>query len=302
MEASLINPQKPSALNKALFIDSRQQDQELQQLLKKGDASKVTIFLKKHPAFLLHRADEKLKNRLVQIYRTPVAQETLNSGQIRLLQDVQYLCRLDHQLQTLPLPAIHEAPKNLVQEINSLVPKKNRQLRQEARSRIIRRLVRRHLNEQCLWLKGKEAQITFGLEKALSNLFDVAFQIENENPKFLENSIRYTLPVLEQLGPHLQQVANLSQRAVQLATQVGRTAPTLNALTNRIFTQARLAPIRSNASITPTIDTYNNVYQQLLQQPVERAIRQEIRRETAKETADLSHLPYHPLLHGGTPQ
>lgn len=303
METSLINPQRPNALNNEIpmSINSAQLEHQLQQLLEQRQGSKVALFLQKHAGFVLHRADEKLNQQLKQIYATPDPQQALNPAQIRLLQDVQYLCRLDRQLQTLPLRAIYQAPKNVVQEINSLVPKKNRQLRQEAHSRIIRGLVRRHLNEQCLWLKSKEAQITYGLEKALSNIFDVEFQIENENPKFLENSIRYTLPALEQLGPYLQQVANLSQRAVQLATQIGRTAPTLNPLTNRINTQARLAPIRSNATIAPTIDTYNNVYQHLLQQPVERAIQQEIRRETAKEMADVSHLPYHPLLHGGTP-
>jgi hypothetical protein len=303
METSLVNPQKPRALNQEvpIFIDFKQLDHELQQLLAAANPSQIALFLEKHPGFLLHRADDKLNGQLKKIYAAPSATNSLNPSQIHLLQDVEYLCQLDQKLQTRSLPFIYLGRKGMVEEINSLIPKKNQRLRQQAHNRIILRLVRRHLKEQCPWLKSKETQITQGLENALSNLFYQGFQIENENPKFLEASICYTLPVLEQLGPHLQEVSNLSHRAVLLAAQIGRATPALAGVTKRINSQGQLGSIRSSAGITSTIDTYSTVYQRLLQRPVERAIQQEIRREILKETAELSHLPYHPFLHGGTP-
>ena len=300
MTPSLINPQKPSTLNQDLpvFGNAHSLETELQQYLTEGDPSKIAVFLQKHPGFLLHRADETLNLQLQAIYTDPLAASSLGPAQDRLLQDIHYLCRLDHQLATLSLPGIYQSRKEVVNEITSLIPKKNYQLRQEAHNRIVRRLTSRHLNEQCRWLQAKEAQITQGLEKALSHLFYEGFQIENENPRYLESAIRYTLPVLEHLGPHLQKVADLSQRAVLLATQIGRVSPALATRTNQINTQGQLAPLRSNAGISSTIEIYSSVYEHLLERPLGKAIQQEIQRDKHKEAAELAYLPYHPLLHG----
>ena len=206
---------------------------------------------------------------------------------------------MDHNLRTLPLPALYENRKQLVQEIASLIPKKNQHLRSEAHRRILRRLVHRHLNEY-QWLRTKEAQISRGLERALNNLFYEAFQIENENPRHLEDAVRYALPVLEQLGPYLQEVANLSHRAVMLASsQIGGRSPALNTLAKQINAQGQLAPLTSNAGINSTVETYSSVYEHLLESPATQAVKAEIKREKRREAIDRSYLPYHPLLHTG---
>jgi hypothetical protein len=302
MGTALINPQKSCALNEEgfAFPCGQNLEAELERLLAEGDPLKIAAFLAKHPGFLLHQANEKLNLRLQTIYAGAPATDSLQAPQTRLLQDIHYLCRLDHNLRTLPLPVLYQNRKQLVQQINSLVPKKNEQLRAEAHRRILRRLVHRHLNEQCQWLRNKETQISRGLERALNNLFYEGFQIENEHPRYLEDTIRYALPVLEQLGPYLQEVSNLSHQAVLLAsTRIGRTNPTLNALAAQINTQGQMAPLTSNSGINSTLETYGAVYEHLLETPATKAIETEIKREKHREAVDLSYLPYHPLLHAG---
>lgn len=182
MSTSLINPQKPRALSQEIpFLKNNQNlEAELEQLLAEGDPSKIALFLEKHPGFLLHHANERIHRRLQAIYAGPPATDELQPAQTRLLQDIEYLYRLYRQLLNLSLPDIYESRREITGDINSLVPKKNERLRLEARNRILRRLIHRHLNEQCQWLKSKEQQISQGLDKALNALFYEGFQIEQE--------------------------------------------------------------------------------------------------------------------------
>ena len=298
MSTFLINPQKPRALGQDIpFLKNNQNlEAELEQLLAEGDPSKIALFLEKHPGFLLQHANERIHRRLQAIYAGPPATDQLQPAQTRLLQDIEYLYRLDRQLLNLPLSDIYESRREITGDINSLVPKKNERLRLEARNRILRRLIHRHLNEQCQWLKSKEQQISQGLDKALNALFYEGFQIEQENPRYLEDAIRYTLPVLEQLGPYLQQVSDLSHHAVLLAGRVGRTNPVP---AKQINAQGRTAPLISNAGITSTLDIYSTVYEKLLERPAQQIIHKEIKHEKRREAAELSYLPYHPTLHAG---
>ena len=158
METSSINPQKPGTLSHEvpIFVDVQQLDHELQQLLAHADPSKISLFLEKHPGFLLHRADDKLNSQLKEIYAAPSAKNSLNPAQIHLLQDIEYICRLDQKLQMRSLPFIYHGRKAMVEEINSLIPKKNQQLRQQAHNRITLRLVRRHLNDNVLGSRAKK--------------------------------------------------------------------------------------------------------------------------------------------------
>ena len=336
----LINPQKPTHLNHHIPSFNRPAKRaklqaQLEQLLSENHAdnhpqttqasqTRLANFLEKEIPFVFSSATEALNTQLQQIFSRPAAKAPfpLSPNQIRILQDIGYLGRLDSQLRSRSLPALYRYRRLLTKEINELLPRKNFELRRAAHEHITRRIIERYLDENCAWLRHQEKQLRNSLQKALNQLFFQSFEIENENPKYLDNTIRYTIPVLEQLGPFLQKITNLAERGQKLAdtareittaaSSAARPNPLPPALRPLIATQARRAnalarissnaPLKANAGLYHTVDTYARIYADLLQKPVAHLFKVEIQKEKRENEAEIAHLPYHPLIHNHLPE
>ena len=280
---------------------------------------KLALFLEKEITFIFSKATEELNTKLKEIFRRRPTDKlpTLSPDQIRVLQDISYLGRLDRELCKHSLPSLYHNPSLLTQEINQLLPRKNSQLRKAAHERITRRIIERYLNENCAWLRNQEKRLQASLQRALNQLFFQCFEIENENPKYLDNTVRYALPVLEQLAPFLQKITDLAQQGLVLAntakqiTASGNSAARPNPLprgarpvlaansrrATRLATISANAPLNATAGIHHTVDTYARIYVELLQKPVTDLFKGQTQKEKRQLEAEIAHLPYHPHLH-----